>query len=157
MSKKVTFSIMILAILCNCKEKREEVDKIEVQQKSNITENCLSKNEKEKMLEKILKTYDFQLFLDPEVDGRLPVRLQKNDFVTEDLELESNGFPVVFEDSLDLPYGNIHRLRIIDRDCENQKFGYSIFYPIEGAIMTGTVSKSDTTWLITDSNWGIKD
>ncbi|MHA7832518.1 MAG: hypothetical protein ACX93O_15590 [Flagellimonas sp.] len=154
--KRLSIIISISVLLgCNNLKKKEKAKEIDIiESKDDL---CLSKNEKEKMLETILRSPDFQLFLHPEVEGRLPIRLQKNEFVTENLKLKSNGLRVVFEDSLDLPYGNVHRLRIVDKDCKNQKFEYSIFYPIEGAIITGTAIKSDTIWLITNTNWGIKD
>lgn len=154
--KKIFGIFFSITILFACKDFKNRPEKMDV----NVIEkkdSCISKTEKERMIEAILRTPDFQLFLHPKVEGRLPVRLQKNEFITRDLEIKSNDLAVIFEDSLDLPYGSIHRLRITDMDCENKKFSYSIFYPIEGAVITGTVRKADTSWLIVNSNWGIKD
>lgn len=146
-----------MTVLMGCNYLKNQGKSSDVMTLEHKTDPCPSKNEKEKMLETILGTPDFQMFLHPEVDGRLPVRLLINEFVTEDLELKSNGLPVLFEESLSISHVSVHRLRIIEADCKNQIFSYSIFYPIEGAIITGTAKKNDTTWLITDTNWGIKD
>ncbi len=126
-------------------------------EKSETTKNCFSKIEKEKALETILGTNDFQMFLHPEVEGRLPVKMVVNEFVTPDLKITSHERPVVFKDSLILPYGDILRLRITEMDCTKMVFSYSIFYPMEGAVLTGTAKKVKSEWEVQDTNWGIKD
>jgi hypothetical protein len=156
MNKKtiITFGLFFISIVSNsCKDKlnaRLEVSTL-------APSNCFSKSEKEKIITTILETPDFQMFLHPTVKGRIPVQLVKNEFVTPDLEIESNGYKVVFKDSLILPEGTVHWIRFSDEDCSNKKVSYSIFYPVEGAILNGTVVKLDTLWLVENSNWGIKD
>ncbi|MBC8770015.1 hypothetical protein H4O18_18595 [Arenibacter sp. BSSL-BM3] len=97
------------------------------------------------------------MFLHPSVEGRLPIKLLENEFITPDLKIESNGYAIVFKDSLNILEGTTHRIRFSDIDCENKRVSYSIFYPIEGAILTGNVVNSDTLWYAEHTNWGIKD
>ena len=157
MDSRKILSVIFITILFCCKDVKNQEQKNDAYNTERKNDFCMTKTEKEKLVETILNTEDFQMFLHPDVEGRLTVRLQKNEFITGDLNIKSNGLPVILKDSLDLPYGSVHRLRIIFMDCENQKFSYSIFYPIEGAIITGTIKKTDTLWLVSDTNWGIKD
>ncbi|MBD1259903.1 hypothetical protein HZY62_04835 [Maribacter polysiphoniae] len=156
MNKKIiiVFSIFfVFPLFIGCKEKT----KVRPEENIGGSAICFTKSEKEKIITTIFGTPDFQMFLHPNVEGRLPIQLVKNEFITPDLRIESNGYAIVFKDSLVLPEGTIHEIRIIDQDCEKKRVSYSIFYPIEGAVLTGTIIKSDTLWLVQDTNWGIKD
>lgn len=151
MFKSSIFFIGFLIIACK-NEKKIVIDEIK-----HKTDVCFTKKEKEEIIHTILQNADFQMFLHPHVEGRLPIKLVKNEFVTPNLEIESNGYQVVFKDSLILPDGAIHRIRIVEKDCKKKRVSYSIFYPIEGAVLTGNVFKSDSLWLTSDTNWGVKD
>ncbi|MGI9545604.1 MAG: hypothetical protein ACR2MM_00085 [Flavobacteriaceae bacterium] len=145
--------ILVFLILSGCKDlgKTEKpIDDLNAAQKNEL---CLSKEEREGLIKAILNTPDFQMFLHPDAEGRLPIRLVKNEFVTPDLNILSNDQRVIFEDSLFIPNGSVHRLRIVKKNCENKKFSYSIFYPIEGAFLFGDIMKSDTLWLIENTTW----
>ncbi|MDO6602288.1 hypothetical protein [Arenibacter palladensis] len=145
--------IFIALVHISCREKI----KVEIKENNLEANQCFTKGEREEIIKTIIETSDFQMFLHPNVKGRLPVQLVKNEFVTSDLKIKSNGYQVIFRDSLILPEGTIHRIRMEEEDCKSKKVTYSVFYPVEGAILTGTIVKSDTKWMAENTNWGIKD
>jgi hypothetical protein len=156
-SKHILSIVFILINLFGCKEKKNT----KVIEKNNVVNidnsNCFTVKEREKILEAIIETPDFQMFLHPEVEGRLPVQLVKNEFVTTDLFMKNNGYKVQFRDSLILPDGMMHRIRVTNIDCEEKRLQYSVFYPVEGAVITGSIYKLDSIWKVEDTNWGIKN
>jgi hypothetical protein len=81
----------------------------------------------------------------------------KNDFITDDLKITSNGQEIEYRDSLDLPFGKVHRINITDIDCEARKFSSSVFYPIEGAIIQGDVAKINSAWVASVTHVGEKN
>jgi hypothetical protein len=156
MSRKAIYTmgfLLLLFIFFNCKEKK----KVDYQENKTSEDVCFTDREKEGIIKTILETPDFQMFLHPDAKGRLPIQLVKNEFVTPNLEITANGLPVVFRDSLILPEGAIHRIRIIHQDCQKKEVAYSVFYPIEGAVLTGIISDSNSIWIASDTSWGIKD
>ncbi|MEZ4968912.1 MAG: hypothetical protein R2814_04485 [Flavobacteriaceae bacterium] len=119
-----------------------------------LVQECLDKKDKEKIIETIMSTPDFQMFLHPNVEGRLPVQLVKNEFVTSDLNIFSNGFQVQFVDSLTLPEGKEHQITLGNIDCFGSKISYFIYYPIEGVIISGKILKKDSSWIAIETTWG---
>ncbi|MFX0555928.1 hypothetical protein ACOCEA_03980 [Maribacter sp. CXY002] len=77
--------------------------------------------------------------------------------MTPDLFMKSNGHNVQFMDSLILPDGTMHRIPVTNIDCEEKRVQYSVFYPVEGAVITGSIFKLDSIWKAEDTNWGIKN
>ncbi|MFC4220014.1 hypothetical protein ACFOWS_07710 [Flagellimonas marina] len=114
----------------------------------------MDKKDKEKIIEAIMATPDFQMFLHPNIEGRLPVQLVKNEFITSDLNIFSNGFQVQFVDSLTLPEGKEHQITLGKIDCTGSKISYSIYYPIEGVIISGKILKKDGSWIAIETTWG---
>jgi hypothetical protein len=109
--------------------------------------SCFSKTEREKVLKSVLSSKSFQKFLHPEAINRLPIRIIKNDFITSDLRLESNGYNVILVDSSNLGDDLAHRIKFYKIDCNEKKLNYSVFYPIEAASISGEVYKSNSLWL----------
>ncbi len=122
-----------------------------------VETKCLDKNDKEKLLESIFETEEFQMFLHPEIKERLPIRLVKNEFITSDLVIFSNGQKVQLVDSLILPIGTQHRVKLIKKDCNRGIVEYSIFYPIEGVVISGSAQKKGDSWTTYETTWGEKD
>lgn len=119
--------------------------------------NCLTVIDRQLILKSILSTEDFQMFLHPNTEGRLPINLVKNEFVTPNLDITSNGRKVVFCDSLTLPDGREHRITIRQLDCKSKSLSYSVFYPVEGVIISGIVNKVNDSWVASETTWGEKD
>ena len=151
----IILSLLFIAIGCKTEKKTESIRQ---EGQEEVTVNpCFKKSEKELAIASILKTEEFQTFLHPEVEGRLPIHLVKNDFITADLKITSNGQEIQYRESLDLPEGKVHRIKITNIDCENREFSYSVFYPIEGAIIQGDVSKINSEWVASVTHVGEKD
>ena len=118
-------------------------------------DSCFLKQEKENIIKAILNTSDFQTFLHPELKERLPIRIRKNEFITCDLTIESNGFKVIFIDSLNFD-DNLytHNVNLKDLDCKQKIISYSIYYPIESASINGVVQKTDKLWIASVTSVG---
>jgi PBP1b-binding outer membrane lipoprotein LpoB len=121
------------------------------------TRSCWSKVDRELVLKAILDTEDFQLYLHPEVEGRLPVLLSENAFVTPDLTLFSNGQKVVVTEYDPNPESTTHKITITHMDCAKEALNYSVYYPVEGAFLEGAVEKIQGRWVATVSHVGEKN
>ncbi|MBQ4913522.1 hypothetical protein J8L85_03680 [Maribacter sp. MMG018] len=152
---RISIIIFFMSIIFGCKENTAQ--KINTKTRpvqQPMVQDCMDKKDREKIIEAIVSTPDFQMFLHPKIEGRLPVKLVKNEFVTSDLIIYSNGLKVQFVDSLELPEGSQHRITIGDIDCSGSKISYSVYYPIEGAIISGKVYKNHKEWVATETTWG---
>lgn len=141
---ELLFSLIVLLFIC-CKNQKSQ--EIEIQELPNSESSCITKVDKEQALESILKTEYFVMHLHPELDERLPITLLKNDFITGDLSISWNQYKVLFADSLILPRGKVIELKIDSLDCEEMKFFYQLYYPIEGSLIKGSTVKQDSIWI----------
>ncbi|TKD65911.1 hypothetical protein [Flavobacterium sp. ASW18X] len=155
--KAIFFIYLTLFLLCCKRNTSNFSDSILQPAPLDIVKKCFTKQDKENILESIMGTEEFQMFLHPEIDGRLPILLVKSEFISTDLELFSNGQKVEYVDSLNLPNGRQHRIKLLEMDCEKNIIKYSIFYPIEGAIISGSVKKKENIWVPFNTSWGEKN
>lgn len=126
-----------------------------VQNKEEL--NCFSLEEKQEILSLIVGHVDFQTFLHPNVNGRIPIQIVHDGFF-KDVIIRSNGTIVYLRDSSYLKFPEVHRIKTLIKDCDNNILSYSIYYPIEGAVLTGEILKNNNeVWKIVNANWGIKD
>lgn len=152
--KKFFKYLAIVLVFAMCKQPTNSKQKIVLEAEMPVQKDCFDKSTKETILTAILRTETFQEFLHPELEERLPVRLVKSDFITDDLQILSNAQKVGFRDSLGLPKASVHRITIKNVDCENKTLEYSIFYPIEGVIIGGYVEKKNGEWTANVSHVG---
>lgn len=136
----IFFLLLQLALLsCGDSGKKEDTNPLQ----KSTSQPCLDIQEKTEALESILATEDFQIFLHPEIADRLPVRIMKTDFITNDLKIISNGQPVeVVDSATEL----VHRIRIDTSGCEEKLLRFSIFYPVESAHIAGFAKKEENAW-----------
>ena len=161
MHKKINLITVILffsiILVSGCNLKTNEKNDENSLEKKNINTICFTKKEKELSLKKIFSTTEFQTYLHPESEGRLPIQLVTNKFITPDLQISSNNQKIIFKDSLVLPYGRVHKISIDSINCNKKSFFYSVFYPIEAAIIQGKVTKNDSVWIATVTHVGEKN
>lgn|GEM_PF-3613838 len=121
---------------------------------AEVKNSCFKNSEKVALIEEILSTQDFQIFLHPELSERLPIRLSKTEFIDKNLNIKSNNQKVLIQkDSVEFSEHTVH-IKISKIDCKAKSLRYSIFYPIEGAIIKGNTRKSNEGWVVAVSQVG---
>lgn len=144
------FLFFLLAI--SCRDANPKNDK--ATDSISTSQVCLDKIDKSEAITSILDTEEFQKYLHPEAEGRLPVRLLQSRFITEDLKLYSNGHSVRVVDSM---AELVHRIRIDTSRCRDMILGFSIYYPIESASVQGFTKKEQGNWKVTVTGEGEVD
>jgi hypothetical protein len=154
MGKSALFCVLFLLLLSNCKINTEEV--IDVEGKDIVDDHfideCLTPKDREFILKEIVQSSDFQLYLHPELLERLPVRVAKNRPFNNEISVESNGYRVQFVDLNRAFTDDIHRIEIIELDCEKGLLTYAVKYPIEGVFIDGTIIKKKDVWITENVN-----
>lgn len=151
----LAFYMIFMVSVFSCKKNKPSVINHKTQtNQPSLVQECLSNKDKANIIEAILTTSDFQMFLHPNLKGRLPIKLVKNQFVSSDLKIVSNGVQVQFVDSLTHPEGGEHQITIEDIDCSGFKILYSVYYPIEGVIISGKILKKGDSWIAVETTWG---
>jgi hypothetical protein len=144
-------------MISGCKQKANSSISPIIENPQSRIDSCWSKKDKQMILTAIIGSKDFQYYLHPENETRLPILLSSNDFVTKDLEIFSNGQKVVITDYNPDPESRTHKITMNSLNCEKELLSYSVFYPIEGAVIEGTVKKISDRWVATVSHVGEKN
>ena len=149
MGKSALFCVLFLLLLSNCKINTEGVNDVEGKDNidGQIVTECLTVKDRELILKEIVQSSDFQLYLHPELLERLPIKVAMNKHFNNDISVESNGYRVQFVGLNRAFTDDIHRIEIIELDCEKGLLTYLVKYPIEGVFIDGTIIKKNTSWI----------
>lgn len=141
MDKILLLSYMVLLVGCKTNVKNET-------EAPELTyKHCLSKEEKAGVLRSILEHKKFQYHLHPKAPGRLPIRLLKSEFISEDLDIVVNEKRVIYDNHFD-EKSNVVTIRIDSLDCDLKKIHFFLYYHVEGLVIIGSSQLIDEKWII---------
>lgn len=146
------FLFLSFLLALGCKDAIQKNDK--ASDSISMSQFCLDKMDKSKAITSILATEEFQKYLHPKAEGRLPVQLLQSRLITEDLKLYSNGLLVQVVDSMT---ELVHRIRIDTSRCKDRILEFSIYYPIESSALQGFTKKEHGDWKATVTGEGEVD
>ncbi len=137
--------LLLTILILGCKDNVET--NLSSQDSGVLIQECFSKLDKENALQAIFENQDFQTFLHPEIEDRLPLKIVKTQFITKDLGIYIKDNKSLITDSTDVSEATV-RLKIENKNCQSKKIAYVLFYPIEGAFVKGEVIKNDKIWVV---------
>lgn len=106
-------------------------------------------NDIEIILSKILRHPDFEKYIHPEENGRLPIKIVTTEEIGTHLSLSQYGEKVIFLESIS-EAGNSPSIQIESFEIEKNKANFSILYPIEGIRIKGVAELNNNNWIFSD-------
>ena len=143
MLKHLLAPAFFILIALGCKE-RPEQNKGVLQSKTTTQSSDF-----EEAIQLILDVPEFQMWLHGEAPERVPLKLVRNEFVKGEYELEKFGERVRIVDSATIKKEQIpDAIRIKRLNSAKDTVQFSLYHPIEGAVMQGRLYKRNKQWQI---------
>ena len=102
-------------------------------------------SEKEVLFKMILDHPDFQQYLHPELEGRVPLKVKSNDELGTDLSIEKFGQAIRFVDAVDSDE-NTPLLDVVAFNISGKQVRFDIRYEIEGVTLRGMLEQDAGEW-----------
>lgn len=157
MKNRSFMSILMAFLILGCSDKVERKQK----NQNNLTYlpdkvECITKEDKETIIQNILKTKDIQGYLIPLSKKKLDVQILQNEFITSNLGIHINGKKVILIDSTKISERTF-RLKFPRIDCDAKMLNFAVWYEFEHADITGKAIGKEGKWVIEVLGHGIVD
>ena len=101
--------------------------------------------DKERLFKMILDHPDFQQYLHPELEDRVPLKVKSNSELGTNLSIEKFGKAIEFVNSINsIEITPI--LEVISFNIGNNQVSFEILYEIEGVTIKGILESDTTQW-----------
>lgn len=146
--KKNIFILALFSILSvSCIHANESSERGIAVSDSRVT---LNQTDKETVLKMILSHPDLQMFLHPEVAGRIPVKVMGDSQFNNDLQIVMFGEQVQFvAPGVDTEAVPVWEIVDFTRSG-NGVFRFMLRYAIEGVRVEGAIKRSGSSWQFTE-------
>ncbi|MEZ4968908.1 MAG: hypothetical protein R2814_04465 [Flavobacteriaceae bacterium] len=149
--------LLIISINLQCSDfKKRNTESIIVEKAGLKAKACLTKDDKEIIIQNIFEHEDLKEYVLPLRQRDLILFLLTNDNIKDGLEIDLGGMSVGYIDSMETDK-HIFDIKFKNIDCDGKKLKFTLWYDFEHADITGKANKENGEWKIAILGHGIVD